>query len=101
MPIQSGSLQERLWSGPVHTDGHRNQARDVLERREHDSARAFAEGNKWYAQNLLRTLASPNSRVASRQLIENSRRLIEESRRLIAQGKNNLAFARRGERFVN
>lgn len=73
----------------------------MLEGREHDSARAFAEGHGWYAQNLLRTLASPNSRAASRQLIENSRRLIEESRLLIAVGKNNLAFARHGERFVN
>jgi hypothetical protein len=101
MRIQGSSLQERLWSGRVQTDGHRDQARDVPERREHDSARAFVEGNKWYAQNLLRTLASPNSRAASRQLIENSRKLIEESRRLIAQGTNNLVFARRGERFVN
>jgi|SRR6266566_1909264 len=101
MRIQSSSLQQRLWSGPVQTDSRLDQARDVLERREHDSARAFVEGHKWYAQNLLRTLASPNSRAASHQLIENSRRLIDESRRLIAQGKNNLAFARSGERFVN
>ena len=101
MRIQGSSLQQRLWSGRVQTDGHRDQAHDVLEKREHDSARAFVEGHKWYAENLLRTLASPNSRAASRQLIENSRKLIDESRRLIAQGKNNLAFARRGEKFVN
>src|SRR5437763_8848777 len=101
MPVQNNPLQQRLWSGPVYTDGHCNQARDVLKRREHDSARAFVEGNKWYAENMLRTSASPNSRAASRQLIENSRKLIEESRRLIAQGKSNLAFARRGTRFVN
>jgi hypothetical protein len=101
MRRQSSSLQERLWSGPVHTDGHQRQKRNVLERRERDSAKVFVRGRKWYAQNLLRTLSSPNSRAASRQLIENSRRLIEESRRIIAQGKNNLAFTRSVDRFLN
>ncbi len=82
-------------------DGHRPQKRNLLEKREHDSAKVFVHGRKWYSEKLLRTLSSPNSRAASRQLIENSRRLIEDSRRIIAQGKNNLAFTRSGDRFLN
>jgi hypothetical protein len=97
---QSDSRQERLWNGKAQLDVHRGHQRSVLENRERRSATVFVKGRQWYAKTLLKAQKIPNSRAASRELIENSRKLLEESRHAVIRTRNILAFSR-AQKFLN
>lgn len=101
MELDRNSFVQRLWNQMPETDAHRNKARSVIEIREQDSATAFANGLRAYAEERLKSWLSANRFEASMQLIENSRHLMAGSRRLILQSKNTLAFARVSGRRVN
>jgi hypothetical protein len=92
--------QERLWNGRAQSDVRRGHQRSVLENRERRSATVFVKGRQWYAKTLLKAQKFPNSRAASRELIENSRKLLEESRHAVIRTRNILAFSR-AQKFLN
>jgi hypothetical protein len=101
MQIARNSYRQQLWDQSPETDTRRARARNLLEVREHNSAAAFVKGSRVFAKELLRGQLSPNSREASRQLIERSHKLLAESRRLIMETKNTLAFALVPSNLVN
>jgi hypothetical protein len=89
------------WHSPARSDARGSQGRSAVEKRERISASAFVKGPRWYAIKLLNCQPFPNSREASRALIQNSQRLIEESRLAIMKTKNLLAFSRDPQKLVN
>jgi hypothetical protein len=89
------------WHSPARSDARASKRRSALEKRERISAFAFVKGPRWYARKLLNYQPFPNTREASRALIQNSRRLLEESRSAIMRTKNLLAFSRDPQKFVN
>jgi hypothetical protein len=91
----------QAWHSPSRNDAHWSRERTVVEQRERTAASAFVKGTRWYAAKLLNYQPFPNTREASRALIQNSRRLLEESRLAITRTKNLLAFSRDPQKFVN
>jgi hypothetical protein len=89
------------WHSAPRSDARGSQGRSAMDKRERISVSAFVKGRRWYAKRLLNVQPFPNTREASRALIQNSQRLIEESRVAITKTKNLLAFSRDPQKFVN
>ena len=100
-PIERLCGYDNLWHSRPRSDARDPQDHTPIEERERISALAFVNGPHWYARRLLDSQVFPNSREASRALIQNSRRLLEESRHAISKTKNLLAFSRHPQEFVN
>jgi hypothetical protein len=89
------------WHSSARTDARGSRGRSAVEKREQISTSAFVKGPRWYARKLLSCQSFPNTREASRALIQNSQRLLAESRVAIIKTKNLLAFSRDLQKFVN
>jgi hypothetical protein len=101
MQADDDSYRQRLWTQAAETDTPRLHGRNVVEKRECESAAAFVRGLGAAATNSWKRRLPPNQRQASYELVANSRRLLDQSRRLIIKSENALAFSRVWRKAVN